>query len=65
VKEATAPRVEFLKKARTGTTSVNYYPPAKWAAEKGYATVVKGKWGGETYTITPAGEDFLKRAGYA
>ena len=63
MKEATAPRVEFLKKARTGTTSVDYYPPVKWAIGKGFVTETRGKFGGTTYRITPEGEAFLTQAG--
>jgi hypothetical protein len=66
-KEATAPRVTFLKEARPehGVHAVEEYPPAKWAIDKGYVTVFVGKFGGRTHKITPEGEAFLLRTGNA
>jgi hypothetical protein len=65
MKEATKPRLDFLKSARKGTHAVDYFPPVKWATAKGYVTLDEGRMGGDTYHITPEGEAFLRRAGEA
>lgn len=64
-KEMTKPRAEFLRGAKEpkGISAVDYYPPAKWALEKGYVTVTVGRFGGSTYRITPDGEAAILRAG--
>ena len=60
-KKLSPAREEFLQNAARpqGMSSVDYYPPCKWAVENHYVTEKKGRFGGSTYHITDEGRKLL------
>ncbi len=60
-KKLTKPREDFLKKAAepNGTSSVDYYPPCRWALDNKYVIEKKGRFGGSTFLITEEGRKLL------